>query len=55
VHDRDVNAAVNVLEYARRKPVQDVEGDAPAEVVRRPIKHQPLEDHSLTLTVSGDW
>ncbi len=50
VHDRDVNAARNVLLYARGKRVQDVEGDTPAAVPRRPMKRQPIVDRPEALT-----
>lgn len=46
MHNRDLNAAVNVLVYERRNRVREVEGETPAEVLRRPMKRQPLEDHS---------
>ena len=39
-HDRDVNAARNVLDFARRNRVHDVEGDTPAVHSQRPVKRQ---------------
>ncbi len=50
IHDRDVNAARNVLLYARGKCVQDVEGDTPAAAPRRPMKRQPIFDRPEALT-----
>jgi len=52
LHDLDVNAAVNVLVYARKDSGQDMESFAPAEVLRRPVELQLLAAHSLPLTTS---
>lgn len=53
-HDRDVNAAINVLAFARRNRVQDVEGDTPAAASRRPVKRQLPLDHPEARTMCAN-
>ncbi len=52
-HDRDVNAARNVLLYARRNRVKDVEGDTPVVSSRRPVKRQLPIDQPAQHTTWG--